>query len=101
MSGICPCTFGNSISAALGNLKNAKRLNPERVKQTSPAELISRRVVRRNEMFEHDPWLYLALFRLESGEEMELRTTEEAYGQLTEGSSGTLVWCDNELVCFP
>ena len=101
MAGICPCTFGNSISAALGNLKNAKRLNPDREKQTAPAELISRRVVRRNEMFENDPWLYLAMFRLENGGEMELRTTEEVDRQLTDGSRGTLVWCGDELVSFP
>lgn len=100
MANICPCTLGNSVSAALSHLKKAKRLNPDREKQTAPAKLISRRVVRRNEMFENDPWLYLAVFRLESGEEMELRTSEEAYRQLTDGSSGTLVWCDEELVSF-
>lgn len=100
MAGICPCTLGNSVSAALGNLKKAKRLNPDQPTQTAPAAVLSRRVVRRNEMFENDPWLYLAMFRLESGEEIELRVTKEAYRQLTEGCSGTLVWCGEELVSF-
>lgn len=100
MAGICPCTLGNSVSAALSNLKKAKRSNPDRPKQTASASLLSRRVVRRNEMFENDPWLYLAMFRLEDGEELELRTIEEVYRQLTEGSSGTLVWCGDELVSF-
>lgn len=100
MAGICPCTLGSSVSAALGNLKKAKRLNQKQPTNTAPATVLSRRVVRRNEMFENAPWLYLALFRLENGEEMELRITEESYRQLAEGSSGTLVWYEDTLVTF-
>ena len=100
MSGICPCTLGNSVSAALGNLKKAKRLNPEQPTQTSPATVISRRVVRRNEMFEQDPWAYLLTFRLEGGEELELQTPEAVFRSVPEGTSGTLTWRENELITF-
>lgn len=100
MAGICPCTMGNSISAALGNLKNAKRLNPDQPAQTSPATVLSRRVVRRNEMFEHDPWAYLVLFRLENEEELELEVPESKYAQLKEESSGNLSWRENKLLDF-
>lgn len=100
MSGICPCTMSNSISAALANLKKAKRLNPEQPDQTARATVLSRRVVRRNEMYEHDPWAYLVTFRLESGEEKELKVPEETYRQLTEGRDGTLIWREDELVSF-
>ena len=100
MAGICPCTLGNSVSAALGNLKNAKRLNPDQPAQTSPATVLSRRVVRRNEMFENDPWAYLVSFRLENGEVLELDVGERMYGQLKEETSGTLTWRENRLLDF-
>ena len=100
MAGICPCTMGNSISAALGNLKKAKRLNPNQPENTSPATVLSRRVVRRNEMFEHNLWAYLVTFRLESGEEVELEAGEDRYKQLKEEDSGTLTWRENTLLDF-
>ena len=100
MAGICPCTMGNSVSAALGNLKNARRLNPDQPTSTSPATVLSRRVVRRNEMFEHDPWAYLVRFRLENGEETELDVGEKMYPQLKEGRCGVLTWRENKLVDF-
>jgi len=100
MAGFCPCSLGNSVSAALGNLKKAKRLNPDQDNQTAPASVLSRRVVRRNEMFENDPWAYLVTFRLENGEELELKAAEGTYKQLPEGSEGTLVWRGDELVSF-
>lgn len=100
MAGICPCTLGNSISAALGNLKKAKRLNPEVEDQTSVAAVVSRRVVRRNEMFEQDPWAYLVTFRLENGSETELEVPQEQYKAMQEGLDGTLVWRENKLIAF-
>lgn len=100
MAGICPCTFGNSVSAALSNLRKAKRLNPDQPNETSPAVILSRRVVRRNEMFENDPWAYLVTFHLEKGDELELQTDEKTYGSLTEGTSGTLTWQDGQLLNF-
>lgn len=100
MAGICPCTLGNSISAALGNLKNAKRLNPDQPSRTAAATVLSRRVVRRNEMFEQDPWAYLVRFRLENEEEVELDVGERMYAQLKEGSCGALSWRENTLLDF-
>lgn len=100
MAGFCPCSFGNSLSSALSNLKNAKRLNPDRPKESAPATVLSRRVIRRNEMFENDPWAYLVTFRLENGGEKELEVSQEGYQQLTEGTVGTLVWQEDELVQF-
>lgn len=100
MAGICPCTLGNSVSAALGNLKKAKRLNPDQPTQTSDATVLSRRVVRRNEMFEQNPWAYLVRFRLENEEEMELEVPESMYGNLNEETCGTLSWRENKLLDF-
>lgn len=101
MAGFCPCSFGNSLSSALSNLKNAKRLNPDRPKESAPATVLARRVVRRNEMFENDPWAYLVTFQLENGEKKELKVSQESYQQLPEGTAGTLVWQEDALVCFP
>lgn len=101
MSGFCPCSLGNSVSAALGNLKKAKRLNPEQPNQTASASVLSRRVIRRNEMYENDPWAYLVIFRLEDGREVELEVPESTYGTLKEGLEGTLVWQQKDLIAFP
>lgn len=100
MAGICPCTMGNSISAALSNLRNVKRLNTEEPEQTAPATVLSRSVQHRNAMYQDSPWLYLVRFRLEKGEELQLNATEEAYQQLTEGRSGTLTWREDTLLSF-
>ena len=100
MSGFCPCSFGNSVSSALGNLKKAKRLNPEQAAQTAPATVLSRRVIRRNEMFEQSPWAYLVCFRLDDGQELELEVPEQAYSDLKEGSTGTLHWQQKDLLAF-
>ena len=34
MANICPCTFGNSVSQALNNLRKAKKLNQELPEQS-------------------------------------------------------------------
>lgn len=103
MASICPCTLGNSVSKALFNLKNAKKLNCDAPEQSSPAVVLSRTVRRSNDitMYQEDPWLYLVTFRLENGETLELQTSEEHYGPCTEGAAGTLVWQDKTLVAFP
>ena len=44
MANICPCTFGNSISHALNNLRNAKKLNDKGPEQTGSATVLSRKV---------------------------------------------------------
>lgn len=102
MSGICPCTLGNSVSQALFNLKGAKKLNCDAPEQTASATVLSRKVERTNEitMFQESPWLYLVKFRLESGEELELKTTEETYGTLKECSTGEVTWKEETLVSF-
>lgn len=102
MANICPCTLGNSVSQALFNLKDAKKLNSNVPEQTASATVLSRKVQRTNEitMFQESPWLYLVKFRLENGEELELKTTEEDYGKLKEGTEMQLTWKDGQLVSF-
>ena len=103
MSNICPCTMGNSVSKALFNLKNARKQNSNEPEQTSPATVLSRTVRRSNAvtMYQESPWLYLVTFRLESGEELELQTSEEVYAKLKEGTAGSLAWQGERLVSFP
>lgn len=102
MSGICPCTFGNSISTALLNLKNAKKQNCDLPEETASATVLSRTVQRTNEMtlYQESPWQYVVTFRLETGEALTLQTTEELYGKLKEGAAGTLTWQGEHLVAF-
>lgn len=100
MANICPCTMGNSIANALNNLRNAKKLNHCEPEQTSSAALISRTVKHAHTINHESPYLYLAVFRLENGEELELKTTEEAYAKLKDGTTGTLTWQGEDLVTF-
>lgn len=102
MANICPCTFGNSLSQALFNLRDAKKLNCDIPEQAASATILSRKVERTREItkYQESPWLYLVRFQLENCEELELRTTEELYGTLNEGISGTLTWQEETLVSF-
>ena len=101
MSGICPCTLGNSVAGALFNLRKSK--NPEENEaQTAPATVLSRRVETVYSLTKaSSSWAYLVTFRLESGEELELSTDEEAYKHCKEERSGSLTWQGGQLVSFP
>ena len=46
MSGICPCTMGNSISKALFGMRDVKKLNNDEPEQTASATVVSRKVER-------------------------------------------------------
>lgn len=102
MSGICPCTFGNNISKALFGLRDVKKLNSNEPEQTASATVMSRKVQRTSQItsFQESPWLYQVVFRLESGETLELLTSENAYGQLKEETAWTITWQGGELVSF-
>ena len=101
MSGICPCTLGNSVAGALFNMRNAKKLNQEGPEQTASATVLSRRVDTCYSLTKSDSsWAYLVKFRLESGEELELKATEEDYGKLKEDTALTITWQGESLVSF-
>lgn len=101
MANICPCTMGNSVSGALFNLRNAKKLNEEHPVQEASAAVLSRRVDTVYSLTRSSSsWAYLVKFRLESGEEPELKTTEEMYGTLKEGRSGKLTWQGDTITTF-
>lgn len=100
MANLCPCSMGNSISTALNNLRTAKRLNPTEPEQTASATVLSREVRHINSIYHENPYQYLVRFSLESGEELELKTSEEVYRTLTEGRSGTLTWQEEALIRF-
>lgn len=101
MSGICPCTLGNSVSGALFNLRNAKKLSQEYPLLEASATVLSRRVDTVYSLTRSSSsWAYLVKFRLETGEEPELKTTEEIYGTLKEGLSGKLIWQGDTIVSF-
>lgn len=100
MSGICPCTVGNSVSKALFGLRDVKKLNCDAPEHTAPATVLSRKVQHANTMYNESPWLYLVSFRLESGEALELQTSEKMFGKLKEGTAGALTWQGKDLVAF-
>lgn len=101
MANICPCTFGNSISHALNNLRKAKKLNKECAEQTASATVVSRRVDTCYSLEKSDSsWAYLVKFKLENGEEPELHVKEDVYKKLEEGTSLSITWQEDALVAF-
>ena len=101
MSGICPCTMGNSIAGALFNMKNAKKLKEERPEQTAAATVLSRKVDTCYALTKSDSsWAYLVVFRLESGEECQLKVTEADFKKLKEGTSLSITWQGERLTSF-
>ena len=102
MSGICPCTMGNSISKALFGMRDVKKLNNDEPEQTASATVIARQVKRTNQItnFQESPWLYLVTFRMENETEQELKVKESDYATLKEGTSWTVTWQGDELVSF-
>ena len=100
MANICPCTVGNSVSKALFNLRDAKKLNNCEPEQTAPATILSRTVRHNNSIYHEAPWQYVVTFRLEDGAEKELFTTEEIYKTMNEGRTGKLTWQEETLISF-
>ena len=101
MSGICPCTLGNSVAGALFNLRKAKNPDSQEPEQTSPATVLSRRVETVYSLTRSSSsWAYLVKFRLENGEEVELSTDEDTYKLCTEGKSGNLTRHGSQLTDF-
>ena len=99
MANFCPCTIGNSVSKALFNLRDAKKLNNCDPEQTAPATVLSRTVRHHNSIYHEDPWQYVVTFRL-AQEEKELIVSEEAYAALKEGVEVILTWQEDRLVSF-
>jgi len=101
MANICPCTFGNSVSQALNNFRKAKKLNQELPEETARATVVSRRIDTCYNLEKSDSsWGYFLTFRLENGEETELKTTEADYGKLKEGKTVTITRKGDDLVSF-
>lgn len=101
MSGICPCTLGNSVAGALFNLRAAKELSQKGPEQTGSAAVLSRKVETVYSLTKSDSsWGYFVTFRLESGEQLRLKTTESDYTLLKEGLECTITWQDDNLICF-
>ena len=101
MANICPCTLGNSVSHALNNLRKAKKLNEQPPEQTARATVISRRVDTCYSLEKTDSsWAYLVKFRLENGEETELKVKEEHYPKFKEGTSLSITWQGDALTSF-
>ena len=99
MANICPCTLGNSVSQALNNLRKAKKLGQEQAEQTASATVLSRRVDTCYALEKTDSsWGYFVRFRLENGEETELKTTEADYSKLKEGTSLSITWHGDTLI---
>lgn len=97
MSGICPCTMGNSVSKALFGLRDVKKLSCDAPVQTAKADVLSRTVRHSNTMYHESPWQYLVTFRLEDGSEAQLVTEEDAYGKLKEGTAWQITWQGDRL----
>ena len=101
MANICPCTFGNSVSQALNNFRKAKKLNQELPEETARATVLSRRVDTCYNLEKSDSsWGYFVTFRLENGEETELKASESDYGKLKEGKTVTITYKGDALVSF-
>lgn len=98
MANICPCTFSNSISHALNNLRNARKLKEDLSEQTSRAQVLSRRVDTCYSLEKTDSsWAYLVTFRLEDGQEIQLHVTESDYKKMKEGLSLSITWKGDSL----
>jgi len=101
MANICPCTFGNSVSHALNNLRKAKKLNEALPEQSARAEVLSRRVDTCYSLEKSDSsWGYWVKFRLENGEEPELKVAEADYKKFKEGTSLSITWQGETLLSF-
>ena len=101
MANVCPCTFGNSVSQALNNLRKAKKLNEQLPEQTARAAVVSRRVDTCYSLEKSDSsWGFFVTFRLENGEETELKVKEEDYLKLKEGTSLSITWQGEALLSF-
>ena len=101
MANICPCTFGNSISHALNHLRKARKLAEDIPEQNGRGTVLSRRVDTCYALEKTDSsWGYFVTFRMESGEELELKTTESDYQKLKEGTSLSVTWQGKNLVSF-
>lgn len=101
MANICPCTFANSVSQALNNLRSAKKLGEQTQAQTARATVISRRVATCYSLEKTDSsWAYFVTFQLENGEKTELKTTEKDYQNLKETTSLSITWQAEQLVCY-
>lgn len=101
MANVCPCTFGNSVSQALNNLRNAKKLNSLGPEQTCSATVLSRKVDTCYSLEKSDSsWGYFVTFQLEDGQEIPLKTSEADYGKLKEGKTVTITRKGDALVSF-
>lgn len=101
MANICPCTLGNSVSQALNNMRKAKKFKEELPEQTSRATVLSRRVDTCYSLEKSDSsWAYLVKFRMENGEETELKASETDYQKLKEGTSLSITWQGEKLLSF-
>lgn len=101
MANICPCTLGNSVSQALNNMRKAKKLKEELPEQASRATVLSRRVDTCYSLEKSDSsWAYLVKFRMENGEETELKASETDYQKLKEGTSLSITWQGEKLLSF-
>ena len=101
MANICPCTFGNSVSHALNNLRNAKKLKEEIPEETTRATVLSRRVDTCYSLEKSDSsWAYLVTFLLEKGEEIQLHVTEPDFQKMKEGTSLSITWQGENLISF-
>lgn len=68
---------------------------------TGPAMVVSRRMELAKVASRHaNNWNYLVTFRLSDGEELELYVFEQEYDKLTEGLTGQLTWCRENLSSF-
>ena len=101
MSKMCPCTLGNSVSAALNNFRKAKKLSQSEPEQTAAAVVLSRRVDTVYSLSQtSSSWAYLVKFRLEEGQEMELKTSEADYKKLKEDTVLSITWQGDALTAF-
>lgn len=100
MSTICPCSFGNSASQALNNLRKVKKLNQELEEMSGIGTVLSRRVDTVYSLSKSSSsWAYLVAFKL-GEEEILLNTTEEDYRNFKEGRIFRLHWKGNTLTSF-
>ena len=100
MPNLCPCSLGNSISSALNNLRNAKKLSTCAPEQAADAVVTGKEVRHINTIYHENPYQYIVRFRLENGEELELKTSEEQFAKLAEGQNSALIWSSDTLIRF-
>lgn len=95
------CFLNGAIMDAFSNMRLSKELNNNAPEETAKATVLSRRISKAHITRRvSSAWLHLVTFRLDRGEERELRVEEAQFSCFPEGAEMTITWQEETLVSF-